>query len=483
VFVTHGHEDHIGALPYLLSELTVPIWGPAHALGLARHRLAEHELDASTFALTETVPRHCYQVGPFEVEPVRVAHSIVEATALAIKTRAGTVVHTGDFNLDPDPPDGEPTDEARLREIGDAGVRLLLSDSTNIDVENRAGSERSVGESLERLIEAAPGRVFVVMFASNIQRLMLLGDTAARTGRKLCLLGRSLQTQVEVCHSIGRLRWPSNLLVSIDQARDIPKQQLIVLAGGSQAEKNSGMRRVASGTHPAFQIEDGDAVIFSSRIIPGNDRPVFEMMADLLRRGARLHTRITDPGVHTSGHAGRSEQLRMLDLIRPSAFVPVHGTLHHLMRHADLARSRGVRDVLVIENGASARVAGDELRRADGVPYGKISIAQGGEPLDAETLRRRSELARSGLVVVALGIDGQGRITSGPRVTARGVPGVDDDERSLCAIAKEVALQFERVRGYKNIDLEDELRRAARRRVLDVSGCRPVVEIQLLNLD
>src|SRR5690606_28100144 len=299
----------------------VPVWGPPHAIGLARQRLNEHELGDADLRTAEA--GRSYGVGPFEIEPVRVTHSIVEASALRIRTRAGVILHTGDFNLDPDPPDGEPTDEERLRQIGDETVNLLLSDSTNIDVADRPGSERAVGAALERLVSKATARVFVVMFASNVQRLMLLGDIAQRAGRKLCLLGRSLNTQVEIARRIRRLDWPSDLVISADQARTFPRDELLVLAGGSQAERNSAMRRIAGGTYPYMEIEAGDDVILSSRIIPGNERGVFEMMADLLRRGVHLHSRISDPDVHTSGHAGRSEQLRMLELTRPRAFLPV----------------------------------------------------------------------------------------------------------------------------------------------------------------
>lgn len=480
LFLTHGHEDHIGAVPYLVPRLRCPVWGPPHALGLVRHRLQEHHEDVRDFELLEATPGQRYDVGPFEIEPIRVSHSIVEASALAIRTAAGMVVHTGDFTLDPDPPDGEPTDERRLREIGDRGVALLLSDSTNIDVTERSGSERSVGDALERIIGAAEGRVFVVMFASNIQRLMLLGKIAERSGRKLCLLGRSLQTHVEVCHRIGRLNWPSDLLIAPEHVRDYPRDRVILLSGGSQAERNSAMRRVASGVHPTVEVEAGDTVVFSSRIIPGNDRPVLEMIGDLLRRGAKLHWRASDPDVHTSGHAARSEQLRMIELVRPRSFVPVHGTLHHMTRHAQLARDAGVGDVLVLENGSAARFDRQGLALEGNVPSGKIAIALGGATLRPETRGRRAELGRSGVVHVALALDARGAVIAGPDVVARGVPEVDDDDVVLRSIAREVVAQLERVRHYKHIDLTEELRRAVRRRVLDVSGTRPVVEVQLL---
>lgn len=480
VFLTHGHEDHIGGLPYLLAELDVPVWGPPHALGLVAKRLAEHGFEPGEIELLPAAPGQSYEVGPFSVEPVRVAHSIVEASALAVRTRAGLVLHTGDFNFDPDPPDGEPTDEARLAALGDEGVSLLLSDSTNIDVPERAGSEREVGAALERLIGRAETRVVVAMFASNVQRLMLLGEIAERTGRKICLLGRSLNTHVEVAEAIGRLSWPSHLRIPAEDAQAFPRERLLVLAGGSQAEGSSAMARVAAGTHPLLALDAGDHVVLSARIIPGNDRPVFAMMGALLRRGVHLHTRANEPGVHTSGHAGRSEQQKMLALVRPATFVPVHGTLHHLVRHAELARARGVAQVHVIENGTPVVLCRDELTLDGEVPHGRVAVARGGMPLDDDILRRRAELARSGVVSVALALDGRDRLLGAPSVLARGVPGADDDDEVLGLTARAVERALERVRNWRRVNLAEELRRAARRALHEECGIRPVVEVHLL---
>jgi ribonuclease J len=484
VVITHGHEDHIGALPYLLGELDVPVWGPPHALGLIRRRLAEHDFAKHEVDLREVGAGACFSVGPFDVETVRVSHSIVEATALAIRTAAGTLLHTGDFNMDPDPPDGEPTDVARLKALGDEGVALLLSDSTNVDVPARPGSEREVGAALERIVRQAPARVFVVMFSSNVQRLKLLGEIAQRSRRKLCLLGRSLGTHRDVATAVGRLQWPSDLLIAPEQARDWPREALIVLAGGSQAERNSAMARLASGVHPMLEIEPGDTVAFSSRIIPGNERAVYMMMSDLLRRGARLHTRISDPDVHTSGHAGRSEQRQMIELTRPSSFLPVHGTLHHLMKHAELAKELGVRDVMVVESGMRASFDREQgLLSAGTIPTGRVAIALGGTPIEPDSLRRRSELARAGLCTVSVVLDDEGFIVAGPNVTTRGVPRVDDDIGALASIASEVAATLERIRTWRGVDEVEEARRSARRRLGELSGCRPMIEVHLLRAE
>ncbi|HEY5959778.1 MAG TPA: ribonuclease J [Polyangiaceae bacterium] len=278
VFVTHGHEDHIGALPYLLSSLSVPVYGPNHALGLVRRRLDEHGFDKEATDLRVAHVGKRYAVGPFEIEPVRVAHSIVDATALCIRSSAGTVVHTGDFDFDPDPPFGEPTDSKRLDAIGTEGVDLLLSDSTNVDIAERSGSERTVGLALERLVRAAPKRVFIGLFASNVQRLASLGALAQRVDRKICLLGRSLTTQHQVGHDIGRLNWPSDLMIAPEQLRDYPRERVLVLAGGTQAERSSSMYRLAKNNHRWGEVEAGDTVLFSSRAIPGNERAVHEIV-------------------------------------------------------------------------------------------------------------------------------------------------------------------------------------------------------------
>ena len=483
VFLTHGHEDHVGALPYLLSELKLPVWGPPHALEMAKRRLLEHQFAPTELDLREAHAGREYQVGPFTIEPVRVAHSIVEASALHMRTAAGSVLHTGDFNFDPDPPDGEPTNEARLSELGDQGIALLLSDSTNIDVPVRAGSERAVGAALQELVAKAPARVVIAMFASNIQRLILLGEIARRTGRKLCLLGRSLETQCAVARQIGRLSWPSDLVVAADQASSVPRERLLVLAGGTQAERNSALKRLSLGQHPRLTLAEGDTVIFSSRIIPGNDRPVFAMMNDLLRAGIELKTRFSDPAVHTSGHAGRSEQSRMIELCRPNCFLPVHGTLHHLLRHQELARDLGVSETTVVENGTPVVCDGHKLWKDERVPHGRVAIAIGGEELSSQTHQRRIELGRLGIAYVSLAIDRADKLAAAPAVRTRGVPLVDNDEQALRAVAKEIARAVEAFHGGRGLGLAEFVRRAARRKLEDLSGTRPIVEVETLELD
>jgi ribonuclease J len=478
VVLTHGHEDHIGAIPYLLSELDVPVWGPGHALGLVKRRLAEHEFELDAVDLRLTEPGQTYAVGPFRVEPISVAHSIIDATALCIQTRAGCVVHTGDFDFDPDPPDSTPTDERRLSEIGDAGVSLLLSDSTNVDTPERIGSEREVAETLESLISAAPARVIVALFASNLQRLAAIGRIAQATGRKIALLGRSLLAHVQVAHDIGRLHWPTHLMIGPEQIRSFPRDRLLILAGGTQAERPSAMYRLAQGTHRWLDVEALDTLILSSRVIPGYERAVQEMICNLLRRGVNIHTRLSDPLVHSSGHASRAEQQRMIELIRPQHFVPVHGTLHHLIQHAQVARDLGIQSVRIVENGRSILLTDSRLEHDSVIPHGKTAVAVGGNILSDDEITARAELGRNGVALVTLLLDASGKLVLPPRVTTRGVPLADERTITLRSVAARVVRTVDEVQRH-GLDLEEDVRRAVRRAFAEAIGCRPVVEVHI----
>jgi ribonuclease J len=482
VFLTHGHEDHVGALPYLLGALRVPVWGPPHALAVARHRLMERGLDPERFQFVTVAPRTVYGVGPFEVEPIRVTHSITDATALAIRTRGGTVVHTGDFRFDPAPIDGELTDEARLADLGDAGVRLLLSDSTNVDARSPHISETEVAETLDVLVRSAARRVVIGLFASNIQRLRTIGEVCRRAGRKIALFGRSIELQVQWAHDIGRLAWPSDLLIAKDQASGTAPDRLVVLAGGTQAEVGSSLVRLAARAHPQLTLDPGDTVVLSSRVIPGNDRPVFDMMADYLRQGVIVKSWITDPTVHTSGHAHRDEQKKMIDLVRPRAFIPVHGTRHHLERHAELAREAGVGEVAVIENGQVASIEAERTRIEGRVPVGRVATWEGsviGEPV----LRDRRLLARSGALSIGLALDSKGRLASRPSVQARGVVAADDEASTLRFVALEVAKALEGAPAARDDDAIAEIARLAARRAIETrTGRKPVCLVTLVRV-
>ncbi|MDX2053814.1 MAG: ribonuclease J [Polyangiaceae bacterium] len=481
VFLTHGHEDHIGALPYLLDELDVPVWGLPHTLGLVRKRLQEFDFSEGDVDLIEAHTGKLYDVGPFSIEPVDVAHSIVDACALAIHSSQGTIFHTGDFSFDEAPPAGPPSNADRMRAIGRDGVSLLLSDSTNVDVEERRGSEKMVGEALAQIIEKAPGRVFVALFASNIHRLLMLGDIALKTGRRLFLMGRSLSTQAELARKLGVLAWPSDLVLSPEDAANWPREKLLVLAGGTQAERHSALQRLSKGLHPTIKVAEGDTIVFSSRVIPGNERAVSVLMNDLTRLGATLKTPITHPDVHTSGHASRSEQAHMIELIEPEHFLPLHGTLRHMNRHAELAQDLGVPSVVVVENGSPVLLQKDGFRREPQVSFGKVAVSHRGDVLLPEVLERREELGRAGVASVAIALDANGRVVSPPHVTSLGIPLVDNDAASLRSVARDIAQKLKP--SYKApSELEEVVRKAARNSLTQISGYRPEVQVHVLSL-
>ncbi|HYP90399.1 MAG TPA: ribonuclease J, partial [Polyangiaceae bacterium] len=269
---------------------------------------------------------------------------------------------------------------------------------------------------------------------------------------------------------------------SADQLREMKPERVLILAGGTQAERQSAMRRLADGVHPLLSLEPGDTVILSSRVIPGNDRPVIAMVNSLHRRGITVHTRVTAPGVHTSGHAGRSEQRRMLELTRPRCFMPVHGTLHHLLRHAELGRSLGVTETIVVENGSVVGFDGERATKVDKVRSGRVPIAIGGEVLSSENLHRRQELARMGIVTVALALDGK-KLLGPPAISTRGIPAVDGDDVALRSLALEAARAVEQFREGRGLELQEHVRRSVRRKLEDLSGTRPVVEVSLIRAD
>jgi ribonuclease J len=419
LWLTHGHEDHIGAVAYLLREHSLPIYGPPYALALLRERLAENPPPREPSLIT-VQPGQRTPFGPFEAEAIRVTHSIADATSLALRTPAGTIVHTGDFKIDPQPADNEHFDRARFAALGDEGVRLLLSDSTNIDSEGEAGSEAGVADSLARLVQAARGRVVITLFASNTHRLRVVLELARRSGRKLCWLGRSVQTHARIGAETGYLERADDLIVTPQQAAELPRQRVLLAATGSQAERASALSRVAHRTHPSIALEPGDTVILSSRIIPGNDRPVIELIDALLRQGVEVIERRTDRSVHVSGHAHRDEQRTMLQLVRPRAFVPVHGTYHHLLRHAQLAGELGVRETLVARNGDLLEIDAERIQIVDRVSTGRVHVARGSD-VQQEVVADRSRLAECGAVAISLVVDRQGELVGQPELTGRGV--------------------------------------------------------------
>ncbi len=486
VVLTHGHEDHIGALPYFLRRFDVPVWGPPYALGLVRERLAEHEV-LKWAKLHETTPRAPYDVGPFTIEPVRVTHSIADATALAIKTGAGMVVHTGDFKFDEDPVDGEAFDEERLRAIGDEGVALLMSDSTNVDARgDAAGGERGVGDAMREIVETATGVVVVAMFASNVHRLKMLGEIARATNRRIVVLGRSVQTHAKVAHATGYLDWPGDITWPADRVGELPRDRILGVATGTQGEARAALARLAHGEHSAIALGPGDTVILSSRVIPGHEHEVYALMGDLLRRGINLRTWISDRAVHVSGHAHAGEQRRMIDLVRPRAFMPLHGTLHHLHRHAELARTSGIASVTILEDGDIGVLDEHGFRKDGRVHTGRVHRWAGRE-VATSVLKERTVIAQEGVAMVVVPVDAHGELVGEMAIATRGVIDGEASE-ALYASARKDAVEAIRTlpksAGVRASDsaIAEAVRLAVRRVLSRALGFKPMTVVQVVRV-
>jgi ribonuclease J len=422
VVLTHGHEDHIGALSYLLRDFDVPVYGTPLTLALARSRLAEHNV-LERADLRPYQPGDEVQVGCFTIVPIRVTHSVADGIGLAIETPVGTVVHTGDFKLDPNPVDARQPDYAKFAALGERGVLALCSDSTNVGRPGRTGSETEVGAALAGRFAGAPGRILIATFASHIHRIQQVLDLAARYGRRVALLGKSMVGNVAVAAELGYLTVPEGLLVSLDELAELPGERQVILSTGSQGETNSAVALIAAGEHKYVQAEPGDLVIFSSRVIPGNERVIGRAINALLRRGAEVLWEGV-AFVHVSGHASQDDLRDMLALTRPRYFLPVHGEYRHLLQHARLAESAGIPAdrIFLLEDGLGLELAKSGARVLGRYPAGRVLVdGKGVGDVGAVVLRDRQLLAEAGMLVVALTIDREtGAIVAGPEIASRG---------------------------------------------------------------
>ena len=422
VVLTHGHEDHIGALSHLLREFDVPVYGTPLTLAIARHRLAEHGL-AERADLRPYGPGSQIHAGAITLVPIRVTHSIADGIGLAIETPVGTVVHTGDFKLDPTPVDAQQPDYGAFAALGERGVLALCSDSTNVGRPGHTGSETAVGTALGPRFAEAPGRIIVATFASHIHRIQQLLDLAAAGSRKVALLGKSMVANVAVASELGYLKVPEGLLVPLDELAALPPEQQVILSTGSQGEPNSALSLMAAGAHKYVEVGAGDLVIFSSSIIPGNERVLGRLINALLRRGAEVLWEDA-AFVHVSGHASQEDLKEMLRLTRPRYFVPVHGEYRHLLQHARLAEGTGIPAscIFLLEDGLGLELSRSGARVLGGYPAERVFVdGKGVGDIGAVVLRDREILAESGMVVVALTIDRQtGAIVAGPEIVSRG---------------------------------------------------------------
>ena len=441
IFITHGHEDHIGGLAYLLQRVNIPVYGTKLTIGLIEGKLKEHKiLDKVT--LNEIQPKDKINVGCFEVEAIHVNHSIPDALALAINSPAGLIIQTGDFKIDTTPIDGEVIDLARIAKLGEKGVLCLLSDSTNAQRPGYTASERTVGESFARLFQKADGkRLIVATFASNIHRVQQIIDVAKSVGRKVALSGRSLENVVETASRLGYLNIPEGILISIDSVSRYPHDKLVIITTGSQGEPMSALYRMAFSEHRRVEIGTGDYVIISATPIPGNEKTVGKVVDELLKRGAEVvYERMYE--VHVSGHACQEELRLMLSLAKPKFFIPVHGEQKHLRSHAAVAESMGIApgNIYIADNGKQVELSKRKMSVVEDVPAGKVFVdGYGVGDVGSAVIRERKRLAEDGLMIISAVIEKEtGMLVSGPDIISRGFVYVRDSEQ-LIAEAKLVA--------------------------------------------
>ena len=439
VVLTHGHEDHIGALPYLLRELPVPVYGTPLTLALVAERLREHGL-AETADLRVIRPRDRIAVGSLGVEAIRVTHSIVDGIGLAVETPVGTIVHTGDFKLDPSPLDGEPPDYRRFAELGEQGVMVLCSDSTNVDRPGHTRSEMDVGQALGARFDAATGRIIVATFASHIHRIQHVLTLAARTGRRVALLGMSMQRNVTIAAELGYLRVPENVLVELEALAELPANRQVILSTGSQGEPHSALALMASSEHKYVRVERGDLVIISARVIPGHERTIGRVVNALYRLGAEVLYE-DNAFVHVSGHASQEDLKMMFNLTRPRYFIPVHGEYRHLLSHARLAESVGIgpERVFLIEDGMAVEFSKTAAHVAERVAAGRVLVdGKSVGDVGAVVLRDRQLLAEDGVITVSLAVDRSGTVLAGPEIASRGFVYMKENEPLLEELKKAV---------------------------------------------
>src|SRR5881275_2673670 len=405
IVLTHGHEDHIGALPYILRDLNVPIYGTRFTLALVKKRLEEAGLLDST-TLREVMPGRLIEIGPYEIEFISVTHSTLDCVALAIRTPVGVIIHTGDFKIDQTPVDNASFDLHALAKYGREGVLALFSDSTNVERPGFTPSERVVVPRIEELCRSAPRRVILSCFASSIHRIQQVIDIASRVGRKVAFVGRSMVDNVEIAHNLECLNIPDGMVVRSQDIRSFEPRKIVVLASGSQAEPMSSLSRIAVDNHRFVSVDENDSVILSARIIPGNEKSIFRMLDHMFRRRALVYYDNSAGIIHVSGHASQEEQKMLLQLVKPKYFIPVHGEFRHLFRHAALAHQVGAvsGEILLVEDGRPIEFTEDGAHRRDPVTAGRVLDSGSLEEIEEVVIRDRKHLSEDGVVVPIIAI-------------------------------------------------------------------------------
>jgi ribonuclease J len=445
IVLTHGHEDHIGAIPYILPDLEVPIYGTQFTLALVRKKLEEHAL-LDTARLRQVAPGETTEIGPFKIEYLHVTHSTIDCVALAIRTPVGTIIHTGDYKIDPTPVDGEPFDLHAFARYGQEGILALFSDSTNIERPGYTQSERAVVVRLEELFRAAPGKVVVSCFSSSIHRIQQVIDIARTVGRKVGFVGRSMVDNIEIAHGLDKLRIPDGSVVRPQDLRTFDPRKLVVLASGTQAEPMSALSRIAVDNHRLLSVVENDTVILSARIIPGNEKNIFRMIDHLFRKRILVYYESgRNAPIHVSGHASQEEMKILLQLVRPKYFVPLHGEYRQLFQHAALAEQLGAvsGQVLLTETGHPIEFTSDgRAYQREPVPAGRVMVDSGSlEEVEEVVIRDRKHLSEDGVVVPIIVIDKHtGRVELSPEIVTRGfLPSEDGHE--ILEKAREVVLK------------------------------------------
>ena len=477
--ITHGHEDHIGAAPYVLREVPAPVYATRLTAALIESKLKEHKLLGSV-EMNVIAPHDTVTLGMFRVEFLKVSHSIAGACALAIHTPVGVVVHTGDFKVDFTPIDGQLMDLGRFAALGNEGVLALMADSTNVERPGYTMSERKVGETFNNLFDHARGRIIIAMFASNVHRIQMVADAAYRRGRRLCLVGRSMVNVARISMQLGELRVPDGWLVGADDLDRYSDEQLVVLTTGSQGEPMSGLSRMAFSEHKKLEIRPTDMVIISATPIPGNEKSVSRVINQLVRTGADvIYEALAE--VHVSGHA-RQEELKLIHaLTKPKFFIPVHGEYRHLYHHANLAISMGMppENVMIPDTGTVIELTPDEMRATETVPSGAVLIdGLGIGDVGEAVLRDRKHLAEDGLIIVVIGLDHEtGALASGPDIVSRGFVYVKENEDIMDGARATVQRVLETRLDQVNSTgaLKDAIREALSRYIYDTIRRNPMI--------
>lgn len=478
IILTHGHEDHIGGLPWILSELNVPVYGTEFTLAYVEGKLDEHKLLDQT-ELIEIAPKQKFTLGPFTIEPIRVTHSLVDCVALAIETPVGVVVHTGDFKIDLSPLDGKPFDLHGLAEYGRRGVLALLQDSTNVDRPGYTPSELAVKPRLDEIVARTKKKLFFSCFSSSIYRIKIALELAQLHRRKVAIVGRSLVESTEIAQDLGYLEIPDHILINPGQVKDYAPHEVMILISGTQGEPMSALSRAAVDSHKYAHIAPGDTVVLSSRVIPGNEKSIFRVIDHLCRRDANV---IYDDGasglIHVSGHGSQEELRLMINLLRPKVFIPVHGDYRHLKKHAEVALSTGVTEMqILLEDGEVLELDQKQARKTGKVTAGRVCIDSGSsiDVVEDLVIRDRRHLSEDGIVLPIITINKlTGKVERAPEVVMRGFAGGDLTEQARDVVTRTLDDSSTEEKADPGV-IKEKIRQDLKRYIQKATSRRPLI--------